>query len=195
VEGCSTPGNSARVSKTETHVVDANGEAKIVKIESGATGPAAKALQVTRDRCAVFSKEQVAHVNELRWLAAEAGNAMAQNNLIALISAKAKHENGNGNGNGNGNNDAAKLFSVLQSSADAGHYEAFFALSRVYSEGVLVPADYVKSYAYAKAYSVRAKNQSDPLLASRINALSAHLNDDEKSGAEDLSKQIVSATN
>lgn len=187
VEGCANRVNLAKVSKTETHVIDANGTVEVAKVESGAANPIAKTFQRTSERCSAFSEAQIANVNELRWLAAAAGDARAQNNLVALVGAKVKH--------GNGNGDVEKLFSLLQSNADAGKYETYFVLSRVYSDGVLVPADYVKSYAYAKAYALKTNNQSDPVFASRISTISSHLSDDERVGAENLSRQLASATN
>lgn len=187
LEGCASQFDSSNVSGTKTIVIGSEGAIESSTVESGAAPPVISAFRITRERCANFSKSQTANLSELRWLAAQAGNVRAQYNLVALVEAKPNH--------GDEGGDASRLLSILQSSANSGNIKSYPVLSKVYSDGVLVPADYVKSYAYMKAYILKADGQSDRIFASRINAISSHLNREEKVDAEDLSWQFLNSAN
>lgn len=187
LEGCASQFDASRVSKTKTVVLGSDGAIESSTVDAGATSPVVTAFRATSERCANFSKSQIANLNELRWSAAQAGNVRAQYNLVALVGGKSKR--------GNDGGDAAKLLSILQSNANSGDFKSYPVLSKVYSDGALIPADYVKSYAYMKAYTLKAGSQSDPIFTNRLYAVSSHLSAEERSDAEVLSKQFLNSAN
>jgi hypothetical protein len=143
-----------------------------------------KVLKSIRDRCAYFSREQVIALDDIRWIAASAGDQQAQHGVVSVLTAEATAGTANPEY-------VANLVPMLEKNMSNHSIGALSELSRIYYEGVLVPQDYIKSYAYQRRFIAIAPAAKNGISIQHLQAIAAHLSADQIQTAEMTAKSMA----